>query len=84
MSDVPLNGKDVRSRYRITLKLIDSGWVAVFTDPRTIEVFGTDTLPTGFTEHAKPELVVGELRRLNPDADIVLATPHDERRELNG
>jgi len=33
-------------------------------------LFGTDTLPTAFTEKADSERVVAELRRLNPDCHV--------------
>lgn len=57
----------------IKLRLTAAGWVAEVDDPATIELFGTDTLPTGFTEHAKPELVRSEIQRLNPLATVTVA-----------
>jgi len=37
-------------------------------------LFGTDTLPTPFTLAVGAETVVAELRGLNPDADVRLAS----------
>jgi len=63
-------------RHTITLRRIASGWVAQSDDPQWPTLFGTDTLPTGFTAGAAPADVLGDITRLNPDARVVLAVPH--------
>jgi hypothetical protein len=37
------------------------------------ELFGTTALPTSFTEHAAPETVLAEIKRLNPGAIVRLS-----------
>lgn len=57
-----------------TMKLFRGidGWNVRTDNQRTIELFGTDVLPTGFTERAEAETVLNRIKELNPDADVVL------------
>ena len=60
-----------------TIKLINSrnGWLARFeNDPKTIDLFGTDTLPTPFTENASPMDVLKAIKKLNPDYQVLFKT----------
>ena len=51
----------------------EGGWWQVKTDsPRTLELFGTDTLPTPFSASVRPSQVYATIRELNPDANIVV------------
>lgn len=61
---------------RITLRLIDNTWHAVFSGPHSADirrVFGTDTIPTPFDWR----LLAGEVRpvieRLNPGVAVEVA-----------
>ena len=57
-----------------TIKLINSraGWLARFIDDSSVlELFGTDTIPTAFTENALPMDVKKEIERLNPDYTVL-------------
>lgn len=47
-------------------------WVVKTDDPRVADLFGTDTLPTGFTPRATAEMVLAEIARLNPDRIVRL------------
>lgn len=51
-----------------TIKLINSknGWLARFSDQEVIDAFGTDTIPTAFTENASPGIVKAKIEALNP------------------
>ena len=52
------------------IKLINSskGWLATFTnDKRIIDLFGTDTIETAYSEKASPMFVKSEIERLNPE-----------------
>lgn len=40
---------------------------------RVIELFGTNEIPTAFTEKASSITVIREIRRLNPDCKVVFA-----------
>ena len=54
--------------HTITIFLEDGGWMATDTDPRTRELFGTDTLPTPFLADTPAADVLHVLGRLNPRA----------------
>lgn len=49
-------------------------------DAETMELFGTDTLPTPFTLNARIEMVLAEIVRLNPDCDVVVEDAPASRR----
>ena len=57
----------------IVLRQGPDGYTATFYGPereRVLDTWGTATLPTAFTVHADQELVLAELRRLNPGYTI--------------
>lgn len=59
-----------------TIKLIKSskGWMARFiSDPEVIEAFGTDTIPTAFTENDSPLMVKERIEKLNPGYFVTFA-----------
>jgi hypothetical protein len=47
-------------------------WVAKYNNPEIVELFGTDVLPTAFTESASADLVYSELQARNPDCNILV------------
>ncbi len=51
----------------------NNSWIAQSDDPEVKRLFGTDMIPTAFTERAPASVVLAELRRLNPDATVELA-----------
>ena len=55
-----------------TIKLYRSadGWMAVFSDPQVVALFGSDTLPTAYTAKAAAEAVLAGVRRLNPGVAV--------------
>ena len=57
-----------------TLRLYNDGrnWLARTDDPRVIETFGTDIIPTAFRAAAPAETVLATLRKLNPDSRVEL------------
>lgn len=57
-----------------TMKLFKTatGWNVQTDNQNTIDLFGTDVLPTGFTEKADAETVLTEIKGLNPLANVVL------------
>ena len=59
-----------------TIKLYKLGdsWMAQSDDPKLKELFGTDTIPTAFTARADGQYVLGEIKRLNPNATVKLIT----------
>lgn len=60
----------------IRLKRTPDGWTTIWLGPHSYEVmqlFGTNTLPTGFTAGASAVMVLAEIARLNPDAVVLLA-----------
>jgi hypothetical protein len=61
----------------ITLKRTATGWVARSDNLSWPEMFGSDTLPTGFGPNADPNVVLEEIRRLNPTDTVVLEDDHD-------
>lgn len=59
-----------------TIKLINSkeGWLARFeNDQEIISLFGTDTIPTPYTEKASPMLVKNEIQARNPNHNVIFA-----------
>ena len=59
-----------------TIKLINSrtGWLARFeNDQEIIRLFGTDTIPTPYTENASPIMVKTEIMARNPGYNVVFA-----------
>ena len=58
-----------------TIRLYREGgmWMAQSSNPRVLELFGTDRLPTPFSASKPASEVVGEIQRLNPDASVVVA-----------
>lgn len=55
-----------------TIKIFNSpkGWMARFSDVSMIELFGTDTIPTAFTEQASPMMVLEAIKKLNPNCEV--------------
>lgn len=54
----------------------ERGWEALWQGPHANEVaelFGTTTLPTGFTEKAEAGAVLKEISRLNPGVVVMLS-----------
>jgi hypothetical protein len=49
------------------------GWMARFSDPVVRELFGTDTLPTGYTDRANAETVLAGIASKNPDCIVTFA-----------
>lgn len=50
------------------------GWLAQFVgDENTVRLFGTDTIPTAFTDKASPNMVKRTIERLNPQSKVVFA-----------
>ena len=59
-----------------TIKLINSkqGWLARFeNDTEIMALFGTDTIPTPYTEKAMPSMVKAEIEKRNPGYNVVFA-----------
>ena len=58
------------------IQLINSkeGWLARFmNDTEIIRLFGTDTIPTAFTEEASPMEVLRAVKNLNPEYKVSFA-----------
>ena len=58
------------------IKLINSkqGWLARFEgDNKVLELFGTDTIQTAFTEEASPMVVKAQIEKLNPGYQVIFA-----------
>ena len=58
------------------IKLINSrtGWLARFeNDQEIMGLFGTDTIPTPFTEQVSPMMVKREIEVRNPGYNVVFA-----------
>jgi len=48
-------------------------WVAKFNnDPEIMDLFGTDTVPTAFTDKASADLVFTELQAANPRCNVIV------------
>ena len=58
--------------YTLTLRRSNGWWCVTDDDPRTRELFGTDTLPTAYTDVARPSEVLEAIQRLNPESTVVL------------
>lgn len=59
-----------------TIKLINTknGWMAKFVNDATIiALFGSDTIPTAFTEKASPMMVKKEIEAKNVGYNVVFA-----------
>ena len=41
-------------------------------DQGIVHMFGTNTIPTGFTGQSKPEVMIATMQRLNPSHVVVL------------
>lgn len=54
----------------ITLHRGPNGWLMTSTDPLIREAFGTDTIPTAFTNECHADVVRHEISRLNPQAIV--------------
>jgi len=59
--------------YKVKLINSQQGWLARFEDPKVIELFGTDTLPTAYTEQASPMMVLEGIQKKNPDYKVMFA-----------
>ena len=57
----------------LILKNTPRGWIATSDDPQVLALFGTYDIPTAFTAAAPPEMVLDEIRRLNPKSIVRLA-----------
>ncbi len=60
----------------IRLTRNEFGWFCGFEGPHSVEVedlFGTNTIPCGFTARASSEVVLEEIRARNPGIEVVLA-----------
>jgi len=58
---------------KITLILNHTGWLARFSGPHAADMqdlFGSDTIPTGFTVEAQPAHVLMQISALNPGAIV--------------
>lgn len=58
------------------IRLINSrqGWLARFiNDDKVLSLFGTDTIPTAFTENASPMVVKAKIEELNPNHKVLFA-----------
>lgn len=57
----------------ILLERTSAGWMAEILGPQarqTIQLFGTNILPTAFTSAAPKDRVLAEIRRLNPGCTV--------------
>ena len=59
----------------IELTLTDAGWMARSDDPEVQRLFGTNTVPTAYTERTSAERVLSAIQMLNPDAIVVISEP---------
>lgn len=48
-----------------------NAWFATFSDPHVRELFGTDTLPTAFTERAPGLDVLHTIQAKNPGCTVM-------------
>lgn len=56
---------------RIHLFRAAGSWHARYTNaPDVVAAFGTDTIPTAFTDRAAPLVVFEEILRLNPGCNV--------------
>ncbi len=61
-----------RAKMKQTVKIFNTptGWMARFSDVSIKEAFGSDTIPTAFTEKASPMMVLERIKALNPDCEV--------------
>jgi hypothetical protein len=64
-----IGGKDMKINCVMVFKT-DQGWIAKFTDPEVKRLFGSDTLPTGFTSGTDKATVHRAIKALNPDSYV--------------
>lgn len=60
----------------ITLTKVPTGFIATYQGEgakEIVELFGVDSIPTGFTAQANPAEVLSKIQALNPLADCRLA-----------
>jgi len=62
----------VRDKERIVLYRGPDAWYARTDSERTMELFGTDTLPTAWLPEATPAEVRRDIERLNPGAIVIV------------
>ena len=55
----------------ITLYIGNGCWMMKTDSSEVMRLFGGDTLPTAFMSSCPAEIVIAEIKRLNPDAIIV-------------
>ena len=58
--------------HTIQLYVTPQGWMCRNSDPAVRQLFGTDVLPTAFTARASADMVLAEIRKLNPDCQVSL------------
>lgn len=58
--------------HTITLFRANGSWVARFSDPEVATLFGTDTIPTPYRDHAPAEIVLADIQMRNPGCDVRL------------
>lgn len=59
----------------IELRLINGTWHATETGEREamiLELFGTNTLPTAYTDKSDADTVLAGIRRLNPGVEVII------------
>jgi len=58
----------------MTIEVYRNGgqWVAKFNNSELVDLFGSDVLPTAFTESASADLVFSEIQAKNPDCDVIV------------
>jgi hypothetical protein len=59
-------------RERIVLVRTPEMWLAVSSDPRIVELFGTAALPTPFLASMPAETVRQEIATRNPSAEVLV------------
>lgn len=47
-------------------------WMAKFSDPAIVELFGTDTIETAYTNGMEAKVVLESICALNPDCYVTL------------
>lgn len=57
-----------------TIKLYKLGgsWVAQNNDPKVVELFGTDCIPTAFGDKMPADEVRQRIAELNPDSEVII------------
>ena len=59
-------------RKTIKLTRTPGGWVATFSDPSIMELFGADTIPLPYTAQAEELIVLEIIKRRNPNAIVTV------------